>query len=74
VPPALPSGPGASDCARARKAGRPCELTIEPEQVGGDRPTPDGSDLRTRQFLPAGSLLRLRHDFVAEIVQAADDL
>ena len=72
--PSLPSGPGSGDCARAHKAGRPCELTIEPEQVGGDRPTPDGIDLRVRPFLPAGSLLRLRRDFVAEIVKSADDL
>lgn len=71
---ATPTRPEAGDCARARKAGKTCELTIEPEQVGGARPDPDGSDLRVRPFLPMGSLLRLRRDFIAEIVKAADDL
>ncbi|HEX3762504.1 MAG TPA: hypothetical protein VHW23_27570 [Kofleriaceae bacterium] len=63
-----------SDCARARKAGKPCQLTIGPEQVGGARPVPDGTDLRLRRFEPAGSMLRTRHDFIAQIVQSAEDL
>jgi len=66
--------PGDTDCARARKAGRTCELTIEPEAVGGSRPDPDDIALRGRRFEPTGSLLRLRRDFIAEIVKAADDL
>jgi hypothetical protein len=64
----------ASECARARKAGKPCQLTIEPEQVGGGRPTPDGTDLRLRRFDPMGSLLRLRMEFIDQIVKAADEL
>jgi hypothetical protein len=62
------------ECARARKAGKPCQLTIEPEQVGGDRPTPDGTDLRLRRFEPMGSMIRLRMEFIDQIVKAADDL
>jgi hypothetical protein len=72
--PASAPARGDSDCGRARKAGRTCELTIEPEDVGGDRPVPDGTDLRARWFEPPGSLLRLRRDFVPEIVRATDDL
>jgi hypothetical protein len=64
----------ASECARARKAGKPCQLTIEPEQVGGDRPAPDGMNLRLRRFEPAGSMLRLRREFLDQIVKAADEL
>lgn len=64
----------ASECARARKAGKPCQLTIEPEQVGGDRSVPDGMDLRPRRFEPAGSMLRLRREFLDQIVKAADEL
>lgn len=64
----------AGDCARARKAGKACQLTIEPEQVGGDRPTPDGTDLRLRRFEPAGSMLRLRREFIDEIVKSADEI
>jgi hypothetical protein len=64
----------ASACAQARKAGKPCQLTIEPEQVGGDRPVADGMDLRPRRFEPAGSMLRLRREFIDQIVKAADEL
>jgi len=64
----------ASACAQARKAGKPCQLTIEPEQVGGDRPVPDGMDLRLRRIEPAGSMLRLRREFLDQIVRAADEL
>jgi len=78
--PAGPAAPAAApprgdaDCARARRAGRTCELTIEPEAVDGSRPDPDDIALRGRWFEPAGSLLTLRRDFISEIVQAADDL
>ena len=53
---------------------RPRKLTIEAEKVGGERPDPGGSDVRVRPFEPAGSLLRLRRDFIDAIVKAADDL
>ena len=64
----------ASECARARKAGKPCQLTIEPEQVGGDRVSPDGTDLRLRRFEPTGSMIRLRAEFIDQIVKSADEL
>jgi hypothetical protein len=64
----------ASECARARKAGKPCQLTIEPEQVGGDRAIPDGTDLRLRRFEPTGSMIRLRTEFIDQIVKSADEL
>jgi hypothetical protein len=67
-------GGDTGDCAAARRAGRTCELTIDPETVGGERVVPGGSDLRARRFEPTGSLLVLRRDFVAEIVHATDDL
>lgn len=64
----------ASECARARKAGKPCQLTIEPEQVGGDRAAPDGTDLRLRRFEPTGSMIRLRREFLDQIMRSADEL
>jgi hypothetical protein len=64
----------AGECARARKAGKPCQLTIEPEQIGGDRVTPDGIDLRLRRFEPTGSMIRLRTEFIDQIVKSADEL
>ncbi|HEY6177098.1 MAG TPA: hypothetical protein VIX73_21725 [Kofleriaceae bacterium] len=72
--PTAPASDARGDCARARKAGKTCELTIEAEDVGGSKPDPGGSDIRTRRFEPAGSLLRIRRDFIDAIVKAADDL
>jgi len=74
APPAPAPRTEAADCAQARKAGRPCQLTIEAEQVGGDRLVPDGTDLRLRRFEPAGSLIRLRREFIDQIVKSADEL
>jgi hypothetical protein len=68
------AGRDTSDCARARKAGKTCELTLEAEQVGGSKPDPGGSDVRVRRFDPSGSLIRVRRDFIDAIIQAADDL
>jgi hypothetical protein len=64
----------ASECARARKAGKPCLLTIEPEQVGGDRMTPDGIDLRLRRFEPTGSMNRLRRELLDQILKSPGQL
>jgi hypothetical protein len=72
--PAVPPSDARGDCARARKAGKTCELTIEAEDVGGARPDPGGVRIAGRRFEPAGSLLRLRRDFIDAIVKAADDL
>ena len=68
------AGRDSGECARARKAGKACELTLEAEQVGGSKPDPGGSDVRVRRFDPAGSLIRLRRDFIDAIVQAANEL
>jgi hypothetical protein len=62
------------DCARARKAGKTCVLEIPAEDVDGAAPA--GSDIRIglATFGTAGSLIRLRQDFIPEIVKAAEDL
>lgn len=62
------------DCARARKAGKTCELTLSPEDVGGQAVGPDDIALRLLRFGQAGSLIRVRRDFIPEIVKAAEDL
>jgi hypothetical protein len=62
------------DCARARKAGKTCELTLSAEEVGGQAPGPDDIALRLLRFGQAGSLIRVRYDFIPEIVKAAEDL
>jgi len=62
------------DCALARRAGKTCVLQVPPEDVGGQ--TPSAGDVRVAAlaFGWKPSLLRLRSDFLIEIVRAAEDL
>jgi hypothetical protein len=62
------------DCALARKAGKTCVLEVPPEEIGGKVPTADEIAIRALQFTRPGSLIRVRQDFIPEIVKAADDL
>ena len=62
------------DCARARAAGRPCELTIESETIDGSAPSSDGSRLSVLGRIRHSSLLRIRRDFLPEIIKSAEDL
>jgi hypothetical protein len=61
------------DCARARKAGKTCELTLPPEDIGGAAVAPDDIALRLLRFGQAGSLIHIRRDFIPEIVKSAED-
>ena len=63
-----------SDCARARKLGKTCELTIDPEDVDGSKPTAVGTTVAARDFSKFGTLIRLRRDFIDAVVKTADDL
>jgi hypothetical protein len=62
------------DCARARKANKTCELTIEPERVNGKLVKNDLPPVVAVDWGKAGSLIRLRRDFIAEILKTAEDL
>ncbi len=62
------------DCARARKAGKTCVLDVAAEEVGGTTPTAGDIGMRILAFGKADSLIRVRHDFIPEIVKAAEDL
>jgi hypothetical protein len=62
------------DCARARKLGKTCVLTIENEQVDGRTPTAGDGPIVAPDFGKAGSLIRIRRDFIAEILKTAEDL
>jgi hypothetical protein len=62
------------DCSRARKAGKTCVLDVPPEDVGGQTPTAGDTGTRVIVFRPQGSLIRLRRDFIPEIVKSAEDL
>jgi hypothetical protein len=62
------------DCARARKAGKTCVLDVQAEEVGGETPTAGDTGTRILIYGTETSLIRLRHDFIPEIVKAAEDL
>lgn len=62
------------DCARARNAGKTCVLDVPAEDVDGTTPVPSDVSTRILIFGTQASLIRLRHDFIPEIVKAAEDL
>lgn len=62
------------DCARARAANKTCVLTIEDEQIEGGRPTIDDTPIVLPLTGKSGSLIRIRRDFIAEILKSAEDL
>jgi len=70
-----PRAMAASDCARARKAGATCVLSIdEGETLEGTAPTAGGTTITARPWVPVASLIRLRRDFITEILRSAEDL
>lgn len=62
------------DCARARKAGKTCVLDIGEESIEGQVATGTGEGMTTIDFGQAGSLIRLRRDFITEILRSAEDI
>jgi hypothetical protein len=62
------------DCAKARKQHKDCEISIENEQVEGQGLKKPTDDVTVPQWAKAGSLIRLRTDFIAEIIKSAEDL
>jgi hypothetical protein len=62
------------DCARARKAGKVCELTIEDETIEGGVPSAGEVNVGILKFVNAASLIRVRKDFIPEILKSAEDL
>lgn len=63
-----------SDCAKARAQNKTCVLTIEEEAVDGKVPTLTETSVVVNPFGGHGSLIRLRHDFIPEILKSAEDL
>jgi hypothetical protein len=64
----------ADDCARARKQHKTCVLTIEDEKIDGSRPRNTETEIIVTPFGKHGSLIRVRRDFIAEIMKSAEDL
>ena len=62
------------DCARARKAGKTCVLTIGEEDVEGNVGVPNETTIDVRVIGKMSSLIRLRRDFIPEILKSAEDI
>src|SRR5688572_17770349 len=62
------------DCARATKLKKDCVMNMERETVGGETPGATGISVGIIKPGNTGSLIRLRRDFIAEIVKTAEDL
>lgn len=62
------------DCARARAAGKTCVINIEGIDVEGLKVGSTGERFTAPDFGRAGSLIRLRRDFIPEILKSAEDL
>jgi hypothetical protein len=62
------------DCAIARRANKTCVLDVPAEDVDGTVPAVDDIAVRILSFGKAGSLIRIRRDFIPEVVKAAEDL
>ena len=62
------------DCAQARKEGRTCYLKIEGIDVGGSRPGSTDATIGMIEFLRNHSLVKVRKDFIPEILRTAEDL
>jgi len=62
------------DCAKARKAGKTCVLTIDDEDIEGGVPTAGETKIEVLTFGTMESLIRLRRDFIPEILKSAEDI
>ena len=63
-----------NDCARARHAGKTCVLDLPAEELTGEHASAGDLAMRILVFGTEASLIRVRHDFIPEIVKTADDL
>lgn len=69
-----PGARRASDCERARAAGKTCELTIEALDVDGNRPDAGGTLVQVGRWGTHKSLIRLRRDFIDQILVSAEGI
>jgi hypothetical protein len=63
------------DCARARKANKPCVIDMgRGEDVEGNGVVATGSAIVALPSAKHPSLLPIRHDFIVEILRSGEDL
>ena len=63
------------DCAKARKAGKTCVLSItDDDDIIGNTPTWGDTSTNFINFGGHDSLIKLRRDFIPEILRTAEDI
>jgi hypothetical protein len=62
------------DCARARKANKPCVIDMGGEELEASAPTAGGAGIGVITFGKMESLIRIRRDFITEILKTAEDI
>jgi len=62
------------DCARARALKKTCVLDMKTEDLKGNGVTPTGEGIDVIQPTKQPSLIKLRKDFIVEIIKSAEDL
>lgn len=62
------------DCARARRLHQTCELEMEGENLTGNGASGDGERVGILEFGKSASLIRIRREFIVEILKSAEDL
>lgn len=63
------------DCAKARQAGRACNLVFDtPEEIGGKRIASDFESITGRSALSFTSLIKVRESFRDRIILTAENL
>ena len=63
------------DCARARRMNKTCVIQMDKaEDITGNAPTAGGSAISIRQWATHASLIRIRKDFIVEILKTAEDI
>lgn len=62
------------DCAKARKANKTCVIDMGNDVIDVDLPKNTGSMVDVIGFKGHESLIRVRRDFIPEILKTAEDL
>ena len=62
------------DCARARKQNKTCVIDMGTETLEGTAGKGDGERIDIIGFGKSASLIRIRRDFITEILKSAEDL
>ncbi len=60
--------------AGGKDAGKVKVYDFSGDTIEGDLVKPEGTDLNARDFAKHSSLIRIRKDFIPEIIKSAEDL